>query len=362
MPSDVLSLHRELAGSLRAGRPAAAATIIRAEGSTPQTLGAKILLLAGGRTLGTVGGGSLEAEVCQRLGALLEYGAAEVRAFGLTEDDDGAMACGGRVTLLLETIKPSAISIYDALLACLETKEPAALLTALDGPAGAISSGARKALTLITGERVGESHPAFAADSVRPAVRTALTDGQPRFVELPPGPSPEHVAQLVFVEPFLSRPTLLIVGAGHVGQATSHLGKWLGFEVAVLDNRPDYVTPERLPDADMLIVDGFVPGLRGFPVTASTYIVLVTRGHDWDEACLRAAIDTPAAYVGMIGSRRRVGMVLNRLREDGVSEEQLARVHTPIGLDIGAVTVEEIAVSILAEIIANRRVGKKAKG
>ncbi len=151
--------------------------------------------------------------------------------------------------------------------------------------------------------------------------------------------------------------TLLIVGGGHIGKALAALGDLCGFSVAVLDDRPDYAKPERFPEADRVICADFVAALRDFPVDAGTYVVCVTRGHKHDEASLGQVVGSPAAYVGMIGSRRRVGAVLRHLIDEGADREAVARVHTPIGLDIGAETPEEIAISIMAEIVQVRRGG-----
>ncbi|HEU4760091.1 MAG TPA: XdhC/CoxI family protein [Dehalococcoidia bacterium] len=151
--------------------------------------------------------------------------------------------------------------------------------------------------------------------------------------------------------------TLLIVGGGHIGKALATLGDLCGFSVAVLDDRPDYANPERFPEADRVICADFVTALREFPIDAGTYVVCVTRGHKHDEASLREVVSSPAAYVGMIGSRRRVGAVLRHLIDEGADAEAVARVHTPIGLDIGAETPEEIAVAIMAEVIQVRRGG-----
>lgn len=152
-------------------------------------------------------------------------------------------------------------------------------------------------------------------------------------------------------------PTLLIVGGGHIGKALAELGKLCGFAVAVVDDRPDYANRERFPEADQVLCGDFVEVLRSFPIDSHTYVVCVTRGHRHDEISLRQVVASPAAYVGMIGSRRRVGTVLQHLIADGVDPEAVARVHTPIGLDIGAETPEEIAVAIMAEIIQVRRGG-----
>jgi xanthine dehydrogenase accessory factor len=135
------------------------------------------------------------------------------------------------------------------------------------------------------------------------------------------------------------------------------MGAHAGFHVTVLDDREDYANAERFPMADHVICGDFATELDHMDIDGTTYIVLVTRGHKQDELGLRHVVGSRAGYVGMIGSRRRVAAVLQHLREEGVPEEQLARVHAPIGLDIGAETPEEIAVSIIAEIIAVRRGG-----
>jgi xanthine dehydrogenase accessory factor len=151
--------------------------------------------------------------------------------------------------------------------------------------------------------------------------------------------------------------TLLVVGAGHIGRSLTKIGAEAGFSVTVLDDRPEFASPELLPEADKVICADFEETLRSFPINANTYVVTVTRGHKQDEISLRITVTSPAAYVGMIGSRRRTAAVLQHLLEDGIPKDALDRVHTPIGLDIGAETPGEIAVSIIAEAIMVRRGG-----
>ena len=155
--------------------------------------------------------------------------------------------------------------------------------------------------------------------------------------------------------------TLLIVGGGHVGQSLATVAAHTGFTVVVIDDREAFANAERFPMADTVICGDFVEELRRFPIDQTTYIVLVSRGHKQDETSLKEVVVSDAVYVGMIGSRRRVGTVLTHLAREGIAHEILERVHTPIGLDIGAETPEEIAVSILAEIIAVRRGGTGRK-
>ena len=151
--------------------------------------------------------------------------------------------------------------------------------------------------------------------------------------------------------------TLLVVGAGHVGRAVGEVGALLGLSVALLDDREDYADPERLPFADRVICGDFAHELDHFPIGPSTYVVLVSRGHKVDELALRHVVGRGAAYVGMIGRARRTRTVLEHLRADGLDPAALDRVHTPIGLDIGAETPAEIAVAILAEITLVRHGG-----
>lgn len=155
--------------------------------------------------------------------------------------------------------------------------------------------------------------------------------------------------------------TLLVVGAGHVGQAIASIAAIAGFSVAVLDDREAFANAERFPMADNVICGDFTDELRRFPIDASTYIIMVTRGHKQDELSLREVAASDAAYVGMIGSLRRVSTVLTHLAVEGVPREALERVHTPIGLDIGAETPEEIAVSVVAELVLARRGGTGQK-
>jgi xanthine dehydrogenase accessory factor len=154
---------------------------------------------------------------------------------------------------------------------------------------------------------------------------------------------------------------LVIVGGGHVGKACSVIGEMCGFRVTVIDDRPEWANAERFPEADEVIRGRFDEVLTGYPIDATTYVICVTRGHRHDETSLRSVIGRGAAYVGMIGSKRRAAAVLKHLVDDGADPEAVAAVHTPIGLDIGAETPEEIAVAIMGEIISVRRRGQSKR-
>jgi xanthine dehydrogenase accessory factor len=159
----------------------------------------------------------------------------------------------------------------------------------------------------------------------------------------------------VFVDVVAPRPALLVVGAGHVAMPVAEIGHLCDFRVVVVDDRPDMASAERFPHAAERIAADIVETVRAFPITPDTHVVIVTRGHAYDEQALRAVIDSPAAYVGMIGSRRKVQAIFDHLRADGVDDSLLRRVRAPIGLDIGAQTPAEIAVSIVAEIVMLRQ-------
>jgi xanthine dehydrogenase accessory factor len=244
-----------------------------------------------------------------------------------------------------------------------------AVATVIRATAGAAAEGA-KLLVRADGSRLGSLgggalEEAAAADAHAALTRLPRTqvesvfyasDGA-RLRRVDSGPDEIEVMIEVTERPA----TLLIVGGGHVGQSIATIGEHIGLSVVVLDDREAFANAERFPMADRVICGDFVEELRRFPIDAGTYIVLVSRGHKQDEASLREVVDSDAAYVGMIGSRRRVSTVLTHLAREGCSRAALERVHTPIGLDIGAETPEEIAVSIVAEIIAVRRGGSGAK-
>jgi len=165
----------------------------------------------------------------------------------------------------------------------------------------------------------------------------------------------------LFVEVQRRPPTLVIVGAGHIAQPLAMLGKLINFEVAVIDDRPQYANAERFPQADRVIAAPLRPTLHNWPVDADTYIVLVTRGHTHDVECLLEVLDSPARYIGMIGSKRRIRAVYELLeREQGIPPEKFERVYAPVGLDIGAESPAEIAVCIIAEIVNVYRGGRAA--
>jgi len=165
-----------------------------------------------------------------------------------------------------------------------------------------------------------------------------------------------------FLEPISPFPRLLIVGAGHIGQAVARQGSWLDFDISVVDDRPEYASREKFPSGTSLVVSEIERAVREFPVSADTFIVIVTRGHSHDAEALRACVRSPAAYIGMIGSRRKIALMRERFLSEGwATPPEWDRVHAPIGLKIGSVTVDEIAVSIAAELVQVRSEARERK-
>ncbi len=248
------------------------------------------------------------------------------------------------------------LEIMQAFAKAVNRSEPVALVTVVRSTTDYAPAGA-KLLLRANGTTLGDLASAFAAEVVADAKRSLALGVSEAFVYPKPRArtrrSEESAAFEVYVE-VVRPPTLLIVGGGHVGARVAKLAKFVGFQVAVLDDRPDFANAERFPDADQIICEDFIPALERFPIDETTYIVVVTRGHKHDEAAVRTVVTSPAAYIGMIGSRRRAGAVMKLIRDSGVSVETLARVRTPIGLDIGAETPEEIAVSIVGELLTVR--------
>jgi xanthine dehydrogenase accessory factor len=196
------------------------------------------------------------------------------------------------------------------------------------------------------------------ADSVQHC-RMAIHDGQPRTVSFDLNEKEGGLVcggtVTVYVEPVLADPRLVILGAGHVGKAVATLARFAGFRVVIVDDRSAFANRDTIPDAHEHVVHEFATVFSRVPVDRGTYILVATRGHNHDLEAVRAAVGTEAGYIGLLGSKRKKGLLLNALRESGCTREETARVIIPVGLPIGSVTPEEIAVSIMAQVIEHRR-------
>jgi xanthine dehydrogenase accessory factor len=253
--------------------------------------------------------------------------------------------------------------IYRALAELEAKNEPGALCTIVRSQGSTPRHTGSKMLVYADGSFIGTIGGGEMENRVIEEARRSIEDGQTRFLSYTfadpqrgdPGVCGGQME--VFVEPILPKPALVVVGAGHVGRAVVHLGKWLGFRVVVNDDRPEFCTPEALPEADEYHPVPLAELVKQVKIGPWTYIVLTTRGVNIDVAGLPALLDAPAAYLGVIGSKRRWATARKQLLAGGVPEEKLRRVRSPMGLELNAETPEEIAVSILAEIIMLRNGG-----
>ncbi len=327
---------------LERGETLVQATILTHEGSTPRSAGSRMLLAADGNggvriAAGTVGGGLVEARVMARAAQVLADGKRCVEAFDLTgELAAGAdMICGGRLRVFLESLAPDGLPLFRRLDQALTRGQRCLRLTPLEAGPGT--------LLLPAGQGAGAELPAALAQ----AAHAAGADINAPVVL-------EHSGLTFALEPWAAASPLYIFGAGHVSRPTAQVAEMLGFCVTVLDDRAEFANAQRFPQANIRVLDSYGDCFAGLPSGPEAFVVIVTRGHMYDAEVLAQALRTQAGYIGMIGSRRKRGAVYERLRGQGFTDADLARVHCPVGLDIGAETPEEIAVSIAAELIACR--------
>jgi xanthine dehydrogenase accessory factor len=317
-----------------------------------------MIIYPDGKTAGSIGGGCVEAEVWQETRKVFRRAEPRLGTFVLADDPNqpGGDVCGGTMEVLMDLWRPRELdrALLDRIHAAQQAGRPVtvATLVGLEGTGLAASPG-DKLLVDDAGVQAGNLDLAGGTAEVVAAAQEVLTTGRFGVRIFRFGTASAYV----LLEPILPSPTLLIVGAGHIAGPLAKLGRLLDFRVVVLDDRPMFATQERFPEADEVIAADFTSTLARYPITSSTYIVLVTRGHEHDEAGLRVVLDSPARYIGMIGSKRRVMVVFERVLRDGFDPEKLARVHAPIGLDIGARTPEEVGIAVAAEIVALRRSG-----
>ncbi len=260
-------------------------------------------------------------------------------------------------------------SIYQALSEIERNNEAAALCTVVKSEGSTPRHVGSKMLVYPDGRFIGSVGGGDLENRVLDEARIAMGDGQARLITYhmsdpsrgDPGVCGGTVE--VFVEPILPPATILVIGTGHVGKAVAHLAKWLGFRVAVSDDRPEFCTPEAVPGADAYypVEMGKIP--EQLKINKQTYIVITSRGSNVDQEGLPSLLDTEARYIGVIGSQRRWLATVKALEEKGVPEEKIARVHSPMGLELNAETPEEIAVSILAEVlmVKDRGTGQSMK-
>ena len=348
--------------TLERGQPFALATVVNVRGSTPREVGAKMIVRQDGQ-FGTIGGGCGEAEVFRKARVLLEEGgASRLAEVDLTGDFDQREigTCGGIMDVFVDLWSPARdLAVARQLADAAGRSSPAALLTIVDpGSRAEMPAGARAFIDPTDNGDAPFSLPAGALAQI--VART--TDAIPALLEVDGSGRLKPITHLevsggarMFVDPIVGAQRLIIVGAGHIAIPLSALGAMLGFHVTVIDDRASFANRERFPSADEIIVKPFKAAIESLALDGHCYLISVTRGHAFDEEAVRAALMQPCGFVGMIGSRRRVKATLERIGETGVPAERLNDVHAPLGVAIGGETPEEIAISIIAEIIRERR-------
>lgn len=337
----MIILINEISELIKKGDPFSLATIIRRNGSAPRSTGAKMLVRSDGSIAGTIGGGALEAQVIRMAVEALASQQSSVQSFSFSGVDAASMdaICGGQVDVLIETVPAQSEdrqAVFAALKHAVETHRSAWLLTTYN-PSDRKTS---HAVVLQDGQVVG-SAPQEVDISLVQAQRLPHLLLSVRGV-------------LTLIEPANISGSVFIFGAGHVSQSLAQFTKAVGFWTMVLDDRSEFANRERFPDADEIRVLSDMQDISSVPIDEDSYVVIVTRGHLDDLVVLAQVLRTPAAYIGMIGSRRKVALIFDDLRKRGFSEEALQRVRAPIGLSIAAETPEEIGISITAQLIQER--------
>lgn len=360
-------LLAELTRQLDQGRDCVYCAVVETRGSTPQKAGAAMLVFPDGGQSGTLGGGCVEAEVKQRALRVLAGGGgqSEVLTFNLDDNygwDDG-LICGGRMTILAEPVaggqgsgfrvqgsgggdKGPALEYYRQFHRLVEAGQGCTEAVVINAESSGLPVGNRYLF-----DGAGQIVVQIGADPATEEIVKGL-------VPLEQRPRPKVHRGVAYL-PVLPRITLLIVGGGHVGQAVGRLAADVDFDVWVLDDRESYVSPARFPTAQRRIIGDIGENLKELAptLTPSFYTIIVTRGHNHDEEALYHLAKTRASYVGLIGSKRKIKMIFEDLIARGIPESALGRVHAPLGFAIGSQTVLEIAISIVAELIACRNHG-----
>jgi xanthine dehydrogenase accessory factor len=323
-------------------QPIALATVVQTWGSSPRRAGAKMALTPDGKITGSVSGGCVEGAVYEAGVDVLKSRHPQLLHFGVADETawEVGLACGGSIDIF---VKPLEEEIFQSVHSVLVEETPAVLVTVVRGPGELLG---REMLI----EEKGTVTGSLANDLDEQALAVAqetLAQGEARRVMLN-----EDVE--VFIELILPPPTLIAVGGVHITIALMALAKTLGYRTVVIDPRSAFGNTERFPNVDLLIQHWPEDAFQEIPLTRSTAVAMLTHDPKLDDPALKIALPSPAFYVGALGSKTTQAKRRQRLLEDGLTEEQLNRLHGPIGLKIGAGTPEEIALSIMAEIIAAR--------
>jgi len=355
----MLGIWKAAVNHFERGHDFVLATILGVDGSSPRHPGTRLLVSRAGHTVGTIGGGLFEAQVCRYASEVLSSGLSMRSAFvfkGKDSSSSAEMICGGHVDVLIEFISASdraQESVFQGVFDLMAVGSSGMLFSRIDIPQGGmLDSPVPRLLIRSDGTRVGGFEGDEYVVEHAPPLRLM---GSTKLLEQPGG------AHVVYAEWIRAQGTAYIFGAGHVGACVAHLASYVDFGVVVIDDREEYANPDKIPDAQRShVVSSFDGAFSELQIDEDSFLVIVTRGHAHDKTVLSQGLRTNAGYIGMIGSRRKTSLIYEALLREGFTREDLARVHAPIGLDIGGETPQEIAVSIVAEMIAVRT--RRGKG
>lgn len=329
--------------------PVILASIIKLQGSSPRHSGTKMVIGVNGKSYGTIGGSLMEASVISEASIEIEQGLSKLLNFDLTGSgvESKGMICGGKTTILLDFISPSKenLELFQHYYEAISNSKEFYFLTRWEE----------------ANERVNIlGHSLLFADGTLTGDCNLPEGDVNNIIASLPNISTTTIikgnSSQVVVYPVVRRKTLYCFGAGHVALPTAHVAALVGFRVVVLDDRAEFANSERFPDAvEIDVIEDFNHALDKLEIDKDSFIIIVTRGHRFDREVLEQALKTNAGYIGMIGSRKKRDTIYAALRAQGVTEKELGRVHSPIGIAIDAETPEEISVSIVAELISERK-------
>ncbi len=328
---------------LENGEAIALATVIQTWGSSPRGVGAKMGLTAAGKMTGSVSGGCVEGAVIEVGMDVIQTGKPQLLHFGVADDTawEVGLACGGTIDVF---VQPLDLELFDQLCTVIENEQTAANLTIIRGPDDVLGDG----LVWVDGQKSPGSFNDELLDATLAAAQFALSEGKSQRLILPGGKVE------VFAEVIAPAHTLVIVGGVHISIALAKIANVLGFRTVIVDPRRAFGSPERFAHADQLVQAWPDEALQALHLTRTSAIAVLTHDPKLDDPALTVALASPAFYVGALGSKTTQAKRRARLLEAGLTEQQLDRLHGPIGLAIGAKTPEEIALSIMGEIVGAR--------
>ena len=339
---------------LEQGKKIVLATVVNTKGSTPQKIGSKLLIRKDGSTIGTLGGGCVEGDIWFESKTMLEENTPEesrYREYTLNQElaEEEGLVCGGTMFFLLDKLEPnkSNIEYLRTLQNSLNGKEGGkSLITLVDSTNNKIMTGTKKIFDFDQTSNI-KNDEIFADPN---QIEDVINNRQNKCVKLEDGNE-------WYVEMYTTPSTLLICGGGHIANSLAPLAHKLNFNVWITDDRKEFANSNRFPDAERIVNDLPENALKSLPVTENTYIIIATRGHRYDLVATQAAVSTNAKYIGLLGSMRKAILVSEDLLKNGIPEDKVKAIRSPVGLDLRGRSPDEIAVSIIAEMLMIREGG-----